>query len=185
MHVCLVTQSCLTLCDPLHCSLPGSFVHGFSRQEYWSGLPFSSFRGPSRPGDQTPVSCVCCMAGGFSNHWTIEDLKAWWFAVHLLIILFLYHTNYPCWWLNGGFWGNVVALMELINWIIVPDKWLCKPKRDWDLITDVIYLSICTPTISDSFLINIGSSSKRKKEAKISGREKKILMSLFPTSLSW
>ena len=36
----LVAQSCLTFCDPMDCSLPGSSVHGgFSRQEYWSGLP--------------------------------------------------------------------------------------------------------------------------------------------------
>ena len=34
-----VAQSCLTLCDPMDCSPPGSFVHGFSRQEYQSGLP--------------------------------------------------------------------------------------------------------------------------------------------------
>ena len=68
VRVCLVTQSCLTLCDPLHCSPPGSSVHGFSRQEYWSGVPFSSFRGPSRPGDQIPISCVCSKAGGFFNH---------------------------------------------------------------------------------------------------------------------
>ena len=33
-------QSCLTLCDPMDCSLPGSSVHGIFRQEYWSGLPF-------------------------------------------------------------------------------------------------------------------------------------------------
>ena len=37
-----VTQSCLTLCDPMDWSLPGSSVHGISRQEYWSGLPFPS-----------------------------------------------------------------------------------------------------------------------------------------------
>ena len=36
-----VTQSCLTLSDPMDCSLPGSSVHGFYRQEYWSGLPDS------------------------------------------------------------------------------------------------------------------------------------------------
>ena len=35
--VCLVGQSCLTLCNPVDCS-PLSM--GFSRQEYWSGLPF-------------------------------------------------------------------------------------------------------------------------------------------------
>ena len=41
----LVAQLCLTLCDPMDCSPPGSSVMEFSRQEYWSGLPFPS------PGD--------------------------------------------------------------------------------------------------------------------------------------
>ena len=31
-----------TLSDPMDCSLPGSSVHGFSRQEYWSGVPLPS-----------------------------------------------------------------------------------------------------------------------------------------------
>ena len=36
----LVAKSCLTLFyDPMDCSPPGSSVHGFPRQEYWSGLP--------------------------------------------------------------------------------------------------------------------------------------------------
>ena len=35
-------QSCLTLWDPIDCSPPGSPSLGFSRQEYWSGLPFPS-----------------------------------------------------------------------------------------------------------------------------------------------
>ena len=37
--VCSVAQSCLTLCDPMGCSPPGSSVHGISQAEYWSGLP--------------------------------------------------------------------------------------------------------------------------------------------------
>ena len=32
-------QWCPTLCDPMDCSLSGSSVHGFSRQDCWSGLP--------------------------------------------------------------------------------------------------------------------------------------------------
>ena len=40
-----VTQSCPTLSDPMDCSPPGSSTMGFSRQEYWSGLPLPS------PGD--------------------------------------------------------------------------------------------------------------------------------------
>ena len=37
-----VAQSCLTLSNPMDFSLPGSSVHGFSRQEYWSGVPLPS-----------------------------------------------------------------------------------------------------------------------------------------------
>ena len=38
----LVTKLCLTLCNPMDCSPPGSSVMGFPRQEYWSGLSFPS-----------------------------------------------------------------------------------------------------------------------------------------------
>ena len=39
-----VAQSCLTLCDPMDCSHQASRSMGFSRHEYWSGLPFPSPR---------------------------------------------------------------------------------------------------------------------------------------------
>ena len=41
----LVTQSCLTLCDPWTVARQAPLSVGFCRQEYWSGLPFPS------PGD--------------------------------------------------------------------------------------------------------------------------------------
>ena len=43
-----VTQSCLTLCDPVDCSLPGSSVHGIfqARILEWVVIPFS--RGSSQ-----------------------------------------------------------------------------------------------------------------------------------------
>ena len=37
-----VAQSCLTFCDPMDCRPSDFSVQKFSRQEYWSGLPFSS-----------------------------------------------------------------------------------------------------------------------------------------------
>ena len=40
LHARLVTQSCLTLCNPVDYSPPAPSVHGIPRQEYWSGLPF-------------------------------------------------------------------------------------------------------------------------------------------------
>ena len=46
----LASQSCPTLWDPMDCSLPGSQSLEFSRQEYWSGLPFPSPVYPPDPG---------------------------------------------------------------------------------------------------------------------------------------
>ena len=51
-----VTQSCLTLRDPMDCSLPGSSTSmGFSRQQYWSWVPLPSpfhSAGDINPGKQ-------------------------------------------------------------------------------------------------------------------------------------
>ena len=45
--LCLVTQSCLTLCDPMDCSLPVFFVHGDS------------------PGKTSGVGCYALLQGIF------------------------------------------------------------------------------------------------------------------------
>ena len=42
IFMCVCTLSCPTLRNPVDYSAPGSSVHGISRQEYWSGLPFPS-----------------------------------------------------------------------------------------------------------------------------------------------
>ena len=54
----LVTQSCLTLCNPMDCSPPGSSVHGIlqARILEWVAFPFN--RGSSQPTDQTWVSWI-------------------------------------------------------------------------------------------------------------------------------
>ena len=48
-----VAKSCLSLWDPMDCSLPGSSVHGISQVKIpeWVAISFS--RGFSRPRDQT------------------------------------------------------------------------------------------------------------------------------------
>ena len=40
MGVWSVSQSCLTLCDPMDCSPIGPSVHGILKQEYWSRFSF-------------------------------------------------------------------------------------------------------------------------------------------------
>ena len=68
--LCLVTQSCPTLCDPMDCHLPGFFVHGIleARILEWVAMPFS--RGSSWPRNQTGVSCI---AGGFFTSWATRE----------------------------------------------------------------------------------------------------------------
>ena len=53
----LVTQLCLTLCNSMDCSPPGSSVHGIlqARILEWAAIPFSSRS--SQPRDRTRISC--------------------------------------------------------------------------------------------------------------------------------
>ena len=46
----LVAWLCPILCDPMDYSPPGSSVHRFSSQEYWSRLPFPSLGDLPDPG---------------------------------------------------------------------------------------------------------------------------------------
>ena len=46
----LATQSCLNLCDPRTVAHQAPLSMGLSRQEYWSGLPFSSLGDLPDPG---------------------------------------------------------------------------------------------------------------------------------------
>ena len=53
-----VAQSCLTLCYPMDCSLPGSSVHGIFQARILEWVAISFSRRSSQPRDQTQVSCV-------------------------------------------------------------------------------------------------------------------------------
>ena len=68
MHIqnyCLVVQSCLTLCDSMDCSTPGSTVHGILQARILEWVALSSSRGFSQPRDQPVVSCAPTWAGRF------------------------------------------------------------------------------------------------------------------------
>ena len=58
-------QSCLTLCNPIDCSPPGSSVHGILQARLLECVAISSSKGFSRFKEQIPVSCGSCIAGGF------------------------------------------------------------------------------------------------------------------------
>ena len=56
MLACLVAQLCPTICDSMDCSPPGSSLWGFSRQEYWSGLPGPPSGDLPNPGTESASS---------------------------------------------------------------------------------------------------------------------------------
>ena len=69
---CVRAQSCPTLYDPVDWSPPGSSVHGFSRQEYWSGLPFSPPGDLPDPGIELMSPAAPALAGRFSTTKPLE-----------------------------------------------------------------------------------------------------------------
>ena len=54
----LVSQSCLTLCDPVDCSLPGSSVHRILQARILEWVAISFSREHSWRRDWTQVSCI-------------------------------------------------------------------------------------------------------------------------------
>ena len=74
-HVCVCTQSCLTLGDPMDCSPPGSCVYGIFQARILECVVVSSSRGSSWPRDEPiHVSCVSCIGRWVLYHCTTWDM---------------------------------------------------------------------------------------------------------------
>ena len=80
-----VTQSFVTFCNPMDCSLPGSSVHGIlqARILKWVAIPFS--RGSSQPRNRTQISHI---AGRF---FTILATRKVWLCTLFLFLLHQLH----------------------------------------------------------------------------------------------
>ena len=63
--MCLATQLCSILCDPMDCSSPDSTVQEISQQEYWSELPFPTPGDLPDPGIKPGSLAPPALAGGF------------------------------------------------------------------------------------------------------------------------
>ena len=65
---CSVTQLCLTLCNPMNCSPPGSSVHRIFQARILEWVAISYSRASFPPRDQTPVSFVSCTDRQILHH---------------------------------------------------------------------------------------------------------------------
>jgi len=86
-------QLCPTLCNPMNVAHQAPLSKGFSRQEYWTGLPCPPPGDFPDPGIQ-PVSLVSsALAGGFFTTWEAQFLM---YIQVIVIQLFIYiytHTH--------------------------------------------------------------------------------------------
>ena len=96
--LCLVAQSCLTLCDPMGCSLPGS----------------------SSPGKNTRVGCHALLQGIFPTQILNPGLRhCRWILYHMSHQWSLIYVYYMCvcvcvcvdWWNNEGSIYNIAPVI--------------------------------------------------------------------------
>ena len=73
--LCLVTQSCPTLCDLINCCPPGSSVHGILQARIMEWVAMPSSRGSSQPRDRIHILHI---AGRFSTVWATRELEDLW-----------------------------------------------------------------------------------------------------------
>ena len=66
--VCKVIQSCLTLCNTMDCSPPGSSVHGISQARILEWVAVSFSWRSSQPRDRTRIFYVSCIGRRVLNH---------------------------------------------------------------------------------------------------------------------
>ena len=100
---CLVTQSCLTLCNPLDCSLPGSSVHGILQTRILEWVAISFSRRSPWPRNWTHSHLLCLLHSRQIlyplNHWEIPLFIA---AVHIVVY---FVKIFMAWFERGHFWS--------------------------------------------------------------------------------
>ena len=107
-----VAQSCLTLCNPRNCSLPGSSVHRIFQARIVEWVTISFSRGSSQPRGRMQVSCIAGWARGkLKTTWMFPVRELWQLIMAYLMECFatieiknMWPTN-PTpelpWWLSG------------------------------------------------------------------------------------
>ena len=101
--VCVRDLSCLTLCNPMDCSLPGSSVHGSFKARILEWVAISYSRGSSQPSDRTHVYYVGIL------HWQVDSLP-------------LHHLGSPTYCFDDQAKAVTAQLEVLINLLYSPDS---------------------------------------------------------------
>ena len=134
--MCSVSESCLTLCDPVDCAPPGSSVHGILQARILEWVAMPSSRGASRPGDPTQVSLI---AGKFFTIWT--NFGHMWRERR---------SGQPAWkWQSvGKWWPFTLNSNSVEKWLRIQStlvQILARPLRDYLISPWLSFLSSKMP----------------------------------------
>ena len=147
MSVCLVTQSCLTLCNPTNCSPPGSSVHGILQAIILEWVVTSFSWGSSRPRDWTWVSCI---AGRFFISLVTREAPHIYVYMNIYIYIYIYmnreievHTLVFPLQKTWNKWQHYTDFRKLIHQEKIPDGQLSRISLNgWlshqELLTDTV-----------------------------------------------
>ena len=120
--LCFVTQSCLTLCDPMDCSPAGSSVHGILQARILEWVAMPSTRGSSQPRDRTLVSRT---AGKFFTAWASRDIQGLFICNGLKICISIpdLFQEFPL----PTPWLHLECLKSRLKWNYFPSPTCAKP----------------------------------------------------------
>ena len=114
MCECSITWLCLTLCDPMDCSLPGSSVHGIILARILEQVSISFSRGSFWPRDWSYISCVSCIGRRILYHWAISEAPS--FIIRSVNCSFFQVVFSFRFWP----WGRSQPPQDLLDW-----TWTC------------------------------------------------------------
>ena len=150
---CKSLQSCLTLCDLMECSLPGTPLHGILQARILKWIAMPSSRGSSQPKDQTRISYVSCIGRWVLYHqchlgsphtslcfpksihleiwqtWT-KQLAVWVIKLKVLQKQFPYHLLHTRW----SKYSILCIPITLYGNVIVKFSYIFSKYHIWDFI---------------------------------------------------
>ena len=107
--VCVYAQSCLTLCNPMNCSPPGSSVHGILQARILEWVAISFSRGSSQPRVRHTSLAFPALAGRFFT--TVSPRKPQIYTyVCIYTYVFTHNLFYICLFIQEMYSRKVVRV---------------------------------------------------------------------------
>ena len=148
MCVCLVSQACLTHCDPMNCSLPGFSVHRIFQTWILEWVAISYSRGSCQHRDRTKIlwhflhwqvdSLLLYQLGSLSM--TCQPLVMPQTTVWLYSEVKSLSSVWLCYPMNcslPGFSVHRILQARVLEWIAIPFSRGSSRPRDWTLVSSI------------------------------------------------